>query len=251
MKDKNKQKANPQDQLETLNPLLKEMGMCEFRMVNPKECRGQEMNARYMPSEMFVQLMENIKSDGRLESIPLCYEDEHGSIRIISGHHRIKACEELGLESILVMLAEPNSEDEIISKQLSHNAISGKDDEQVLQSLFDKISDVNLKMMSGLSSEIDKITYQSINFKIGGFKEFTLGFVPEDILNYDEKMEEIASSMKSNASSNVRIVPFEDYEKFGKLLRKIKKNENIKSNGPAFTRMLELAAQKLKEDGVQ
>jgi hypothetical protein len=234
--------------IEEINPILKAHKMCEFKVVNPKECRGQEINARYMPSEMFQQLINNIKKDSRLESIPLCYEDEKGIIRIISGHHRIKAAEEIQLNEIIVMITTPESNDEIVSKQISHNALTGKDDEQVLNELFNSISIISERIATELNDKLEKINYPSLNFKIGTFKEFVLTFIPEDILEYDEKMEKIAEDMISKSSSTIRIVPMEAYDKFGKILRQIKKAENIKSNGSALAYMVDLAYQKLIEN---
>ena len=153
---------NLKEAIDRINPILKANNMCEFRVVNPKECKGQEVNARYMPSETFLQLIENIKKDERLESVPLCYEDDNGVIRIISGHHRIKAAEEIQLNEIIVMITQPESNDEIVSKQISHNALTGKDDQQVLNELFDSISDIGHRIATGLNDKLEKISYPSI-----------------------------------------------------------------------------------------
>ena len=66
-------------------------------------------------------------------------------------------------------------------------------------------------------------------------------FVPSDIEDYDKGMEAIANTMSVKTSSEVRLTSLEYFEAFKKAIIKIKKNENIKSNGTALMRMVELA----------
>lgn len=62
----------------------------EIWKVNIEDLKEQDVNARYMKAEMFERLTENIKGDGRLESLPFCALTDKG-IEIVSGHHRIRA----------------------------------------------------------------------------------------------------------------------------------------------------------------
>jgi hypothetical protein len=235
-----------EEHIQVINKKFKELGLCEIALVSPADCLAQAKNARYFTPEMFQQLVGNVKKDGRLESTPLVYR-EGEKYRIISGHHRIDSAKEAGLEKILVMITEPQSQDEIVSKLLAHNAIVGKDDQTILDELFQSIGDIQLKLATGLQDVIGKVQYQSLNFKVGTWKELTFLFLPEDINLVDEALEEIVKDIQLKSSQAVRLVPEAAFDKFSATLRKIKKVENIKSNGTAVLRMAELAMEKLND----
>lgn len=230
--------------------------MLELALVSPKDCLPQPKNARYFAPEVFKQLVENVKQGG-MESAPLVIRSRQaeGKYDIISGHHRVEAAKEAGKDFILVFVASDDlTEDQITSKQLSHNALVGRDDKTILAELFQSIRDINEKIKTGLSDEVGKISYESLNFRVGNFKEFTMLFLPEDEAMVDEAMEEIAKSMLVKSSSAVRLAPVEYWDRFADAIRKIKKVENIKSNATAFLRLIELALQQLQsvkgKDGV-
>lgn len=235
--------------LSTLNAALRESGMCEVAIVRPQDCVGQKKNARYFTPEKFAQLVQNIKRDGRLESVPLVYRSDENSDKyvIISGHHRIDAAKEAGLEQILVFVTTPESRDEIVSKQLSHNALVGKDDPMLLAELFNSIAEMDLRLASGLSDEVSKISYASLNFRVGEYKELVLMFLPEQLEDLEAKMTEIANSSIADKNSTVFLASLADYERFTATLRQIKKVENIKNNATAVQRMAELALLQLAE----
>lgn len=244
--------------LSTLNTALRQQGMCEIAIVAPSDCIGQKKNARYFTPEKFSQLVQNIKRDGRLESVPLVYaprkdsnvsEELRGVEKyvIISGHHRIDAAKEAGLEKILVFVTTPESRDEIVSKQLSHNALVGKDDPMLLAELFNSIAEMDLRLASGLSDEVSKISYASLNFRIGEYKELVLMFLPEQLEDLDAAMTRIAESTVADKNSTLFLANMADYEKFTATLRNLKKVENIKSNATAVQRMAELAELYLQE----
>jgi ParB-like chromosome segregation protein Spo0J len=108
--------------LSSLNEQTRALGLPEIAIVKPSDCMEQEKNARYFAPEVFQQLVDNIKSDGRLESIPLCYQTdkdkEAGKYHIISGHHRVSAAKQAGLEFIMIFVFCPKDRYEIIAKQL-------------------------------------------------------------------------------------------------------------------------------------
>ena len=131
--------------------------------------REQDKNARVMDNDKFDRLTENIKKDGRLESLPLCVLKNNVAgnkeFHIISGHHRIRAAKKAGVLNIPCLVIEREmTRDEIISKQLSHNSLSGYDDINVLKDLYDEIHNIDLKIASGIKEEDLKIS--DINVKI-------------------------------------------------------------------------------------
>ena len=119
-------------------------------------CKEQDRNARVMDKEVYDQLMDNIGQHKSLESLPFGYvkADRGGENKlffIISGHHRLRAARSAQIPVVYVLATERElSNDEIISKQLSHNALSGYDDSQMLKALYDDIKSIDMKTRAGL-----------------------------------------------------------------------------------------------------
>ena len=244
--DIKKEPAEAEALLDKLNEMLVGMGMLRIRLVRPEDCIGQDVNARYFSADKMNQLVANVKRAGALESLPLVYEDGE-KFRIISGHHRVEASKSAGLKLILVLIADPKSDDEIVSKQLSHNELVGQDDKGLLAQLFNSIKDIEWRLSSGLDDAVAKVTYSSLSFKMGTFKEVTMLFLPPDLELYDEQMEALAETTMVKPSQEVRVISAETFKMFAKALQKVKRVENIKNNSTGVMRMIELAMTKLKE----
>lgn len=236
-----------EDSLDRLNEQLEEMGMLKLAIISPYDCKPQKKNARYFEAEKFQQLVNNIKDSGTLESIPLVHKVDDDTYEIISGHHRIDAAKQAGLEKIMVMVDDPGDRDDVVYKQLAHNALAGKDDEVILYELFQSIEDVSKRMATGLADEMDKISYESLNFRVGSFKTFTVLFLPEDVGLYDETIELIEDELSVHPDEELRIASIETFDKFAKAIRTIKRCENIKNNGVALMRMVDLANEQISE----
>jgi len=233
--------------LEDFNKKAKEFNLPEVVIVDPVDCIGQDKNARYFVPEVFQQLVDNIKKDNRLESTPLLYRDpeKEGKFRIISGHHRIEAAKQAGVKQILAFVIEPSSRDEIVSKQLSHNSLVGIDDKFILAELFNEIRNIQQKIASGLKSEIEKVEYISLNFRLGSYKEIILLFIPGDSEKIDQVFREMEEILSVKEDSEIRIAPLEVYDKFADQLRKIKKVKNIKNNAVAFKLMVSVCEEEV------
>ena len=232
--------------LEPVNKLFDELGLARMIVVEPKKCLPAELNAHYFPPELFAQLVDNVQTDKRLESVPLVYPnpEREGFFIIISGHHRIDEAKQAGIDFIQVLCINPATADEIISKQLSHNSLVGKDNEELLSQLLNRISDISWRLRAGLDSQVGNVNYSSINFKLGVTKSMMLLFTEEDVNTIDQQMEEIGrTTLKGDTA--VRQQSLEYWEKFTEVLMKLKKVEDIKSNGVAFVRMVELAGIQL------
>ncbi|MDR1460008.1 MAG: ParB/RepB/Spo0J family partition protein [Bacteroidales bacterium] len=237
--------------LSLLNEQTRALGLPEIAIVKPSDCIEQEKNARYFEPEVFQQLVNNIKSDGRLESIPLCYQTDKDKdvdkYHIISGHHRVSAAKQAGLEFIMIFVIQPKDKDELIAKQLSHNSLVGKDDKIILFELFNEIRNIQQKISSGISNEIEKIQYTSLNFHLGNFRQFILLFSCGENERFDDLMTELGKNVTIKQDTIVRIVDNNCFDKFADNLRKIKKAENIKNNAVGFTRMMEIVENYIKE----
>ncbi len=141
--------------------------------VDPRRLKLLDVNARFMPHEQYNRLVENIRRDGALTSVPFCalykFLEDDSEIEfwrddqtnedfpvweVLSGNHRTMASIDAQLPTITVMVTdEPMDEDKRIAFQLAHNAIEGEDDPAILRELYEKISNVDDKIYSGLDDK--------------------------------------------------------------------------------------------------
>lgn len=237
--------------LSALNAKLKELGMLELAIVPPNDCIPSPVNARYFMPEVMRQLIENVKASGHLESVPLVYRkaSHPGRYFMISGNHRIDAAKAANLPFVLVMIADTDDHDHVISKQLAHNAIVGKDDPVILSELFESIGKLELRIATGLNDAVAKLNYPSLNFKLGATKQVLLLFVPEDLAEMHEQLDEVADYLLTLAipsQADVMVVSYELWDSFANAMRIVKKRDNIKSNSSAFLYLLKEAHAGIK-----
>lgn len=224
--------------VETINEVLVSFGLLPIDIVHPSDCLPQAKNARYFKPETFKQLVANVKKYGHLETCPLVYRD-NDKYRIISGHHRVEAAREAGIEWILVFVDNPTSRDVIVAKQLAHNAIEGKDDPVILAELFSSIADINLKLETGLESELNNVDYSAINISLLSHKEILFFFLPEDFAEVEKKIDAIIEASTMKPSYDVHLAPLKHYDKFIELIQKTKKAKNIKNNAIALASIID------------
>jgi len=240
--------------LNLLNAKLAGLFPYRLELVNPEELHLLDKNARYMKAEQFQALVENVKKDGNLSSLPLCYRENGGKLLVLSGNHRTMAARQAGLEQILVMVvADEKSDDEKLGIQLSHNAICGQDDLVILKELWESIQSVQARLYAGLDSETIKslegikfaaISEQRLKYKLANFM-----FLPEEIENLDQLLKETAVAF---AGDSVYLAHLNTFDAFFDLVVKIKKRCQIKNSAAAFLKLLELARvglEEMKEEG--
>jgi len=205
--------------------------------------REQNINARVMSNEKFDRLTENIKKDGTLESLPLCYLDtnEAGNeeFHLISGHHRTRAARKAGVLNIYALVYERKlTRDEIVSKQLSHNSLSGYDDKEVLGVLYNEINDLNFKIASGITEfeiQIDNKGVQIDDIKVElDYELINILFLPKQ----NEYLEQILGMVEEEAT--VYIADKADFDQFAEQAREIAKRDNIINMSAILVRMLEI-----------
>ena len=151
--------------LERLNEKLSGVMPYKLYLASLTELDYLEKNARYMTKEQFASLANNVKKDSALSSVPLVYrKPEDGRLLILSGNHRVKAAAAAGIPAILVLLIDKAlTHEELVAIQLSHNAIAGQDDEQILKELYEELNNVEAIVYAGFTSEqIEKL--QSADF---------------------------------------------------------------------------------------
>jgi hypothetical protein len=229
--------------LNLLNEKLAGLFPYRLEMVTPGELKLLEKNARYMRAEQFQSLVENIKKDGNLSSLPLCYREKDGKLRVLSGNHRVQAGRQAGVEQIMVMVVgDEKDSDERLAIQLSHNAIAGQDDLVILKDLWESIKDVQAKVYAGLDSDTVKalqgIQFAAIAEQRLQYKIVTFTFLGHEVENLDELMKAIAVAF---ASDVVYLATLEAYAPLYELMLKIKKHCLIKNTTAAFMKYNELA----------
>ncbi|MBU4355724.1 MAG: ParB/RepB/Spo0J family partition protein [Proteobacteria bacterium] len=229
--------------LNLLNEKLAGLFPYRLEMVTPGELKLLEKNARYMKAEQFQNLVENVKKDGNLSSLPLCYREKDGKLRVLSGNHRVQAGRQAGVEQILVMVVgDEKDADERLAIQLSHNAIAGQDDLVILKDLWESIKDVQAKVYAGLDSDTVKalqgIQFAAIAEQRLQYKIVTFTFLGHEVENLDELMKAIAVAF---ASDVVYLATLEAYAPLYELMLKIKKHCLIKNTTAAFMKYNELA----------
>jgi hypothetical protein len=237
---------------EALNLLNEKLGSLfpyHLELAAPGELKLLEKNARYMKAEQFQNLVENIKKDGNLSSLPLCYREKDGKLRVLSGNHRVMAARQAGVEQVLVLvIGEEKDTDERLAIQLSHNAIAGQDDLVILKELWESIKDVQARMYAGLDSDtlkaLESIQFAAISEQRLRYKLTTFLFLPEELEDLDQLLKETAVAFAGDA---VYLANLNTYDAFFELIVRIKKKCQIKNSAAAFLKLMELARIGLEE----
>lgn len=234
---------------QTINEFNQLLGNKNYTLdiINPREIKLLKKNARYMAQEMFVNLVNNIKADGALTSLPLCHKDDDGKYVVLSGNHRVQAAVEANLEQIMVIVINKKiSRQESVAIQLSHNAIEGKDDLVILKELWDDVEEIDLKLYAGLDSEIlkelEKMEFVTISDTRPDFKQMIFTFLPEEIGQLKELIKNV--DMFFSREENF-ILSRKHYEEVFSMMLEVKDRYNIVNNPTAMMKIIELAKLQL------
>lgn len=211
-------------------------------ILNMEDIEFLEKNARYMPNEMFKNLVENIRRDGGLTSVPLCYMLANGKYRVLSGNHRVKAAKEAGVENFVSMYIDHElSREEEVAIQLSHNAIEGRDDLQILRSLWQEIDDLSLKYYSGLD---DKTLQEMEAASLKALAEIDLSYKSLSFLFLSGELDEINAVFEKAtggiSSDCVRISRAAEFDRAIEAMAKAKAAYNVKSSAVALQLVLDV-----------
>lgn len=213
------------------------------RRVRLADLKLLEKNAHYMDQDEFTRLVNNIRKDGVLTSLPVIYRGT-----VLSGNHRTQAAIKAGLEEAdVIEIVSELSEDEQIAIQLSHNAIKGKDDSNLLRELYDSINSLDLKLYSGISDDDFKITdieVQTLSFVQPIYEDMVIAFLPEEKALFIEVLEKIGKKAKDRLIVAGRI---SDFDQVFNAVINAKSKLNIINTAEALKTLAELALQKLEE----
>ncbi|WP_213322352.1 ParB N-terminal domain-containing protein [Klebsiella aerogenes] len=215
----------------------------EVRRVVLADLQLLEKNAHYMDPDEFERLVRNIKKDGVLTSFPVVYRGT-----VLSGNHRTQAAIKAGLvESHVIEIVSELTADEQLAIQLSHNAIKGKDDSNILRELYESINSLDLKLYSGLTDDAFKISdveVQTLSFVQPTYEDMVIAFLPEEKALFVEALEKIGKKAKDRLIVAGRA---SDFDLIFDAVIKTKSELNIINTAEALKTIAELALQKLEE----
>lgn len=214
----------------------------KLALVHVRDLEFLEKNARYMTNEMFRNLVDNIKRDGGLSSVPLCWKHD-GKYRVLSGNHRCMAAIEAGLQEVLVLFTDRElSKQEQIAIELSHNAIDGKDDMAILKELWDEIDDVSLKYYAGLDDkmleEMEKAALTALSEVKLDYRSLTFLFLPHEV---DALEEAFAHAVECGGlQDTVYINRIEDFKRLLDAQSKVQASYDVKNSATSLMLILDV-----------
>lgn len=215
--------------------------------VHVDELREQDVNPRSMPKRMFDQLAENIRNEATLESVPLCAKTDQG-IEIISGHHRVRAAREAGVEQILVLVYDNLSRSRIAAKQLAHNTISGQDDPELVRRVFERIVEVQAKFEAYVDPRTFSLApeparFRQVDVDLGALSETVLVvFLASQKIDFDAAVEAIMPKCDLDA---VYLAQKEVYDGWRDAFNRVREELDIVSAPTAIAQMARLALEAL------
>lgn len=227
--------------LGVLNARLEESGI-RLALVDPSKLKLLEKNARYMTNGQFKQLVENIKRDQFLSSVPFGVQ-KGSELLVLSGNHRVQAAAAAGLKEILFLYSfRPLGRDREVAIQISHNAIVGQDDPTLLKQLWEEIQNVSEKLYTGLDDKalalLDKSAGSALSPVRMDYKSIAFLFLPEE----QERMEAVFADAISHAcaAESVHVLPLSQFDRLVKALAHAQKKNNVKNSAVAMAMILDV-----------
>lgn len=232
--------------------------------VDPRRIRLLERNAHFMRHETFQRLVANIKHDGAMTSVPFCaiynyfspddeiprHEDTGEPIyEVLSGNHRIKAAVAAGLETVYVMATDdPLSKEKRVAIQLSHNAIFGEDDPAVLRQLYEEVSDVNLRVYSGLDDKtlelLKEVNVSSLSEANLDFQIITFAFLPHEIDAVKEVWDDVKLLFQGD---ELWLARWAEYDKFLDSLEDAASSYGVSNAATTLMVLLEIVSRHISD----
>ncbi|MBI5725028.1 MAG: ParB N-terminal domain-containing protein [Planctomycetes bacterium] len=212
------------------------------------QCDLLEKNARFMRVEQYRRLVDNIRRDGCLTSVPFAVKSGD-RYTILSGNHRVRAARDAGLAEIMVLYTDQElSRARQVAIQLAHNAIAGQDDLAILRDLYDEINDVALKEYSGLDDvvlgqlnppELDPLSEKGLEYRI-----VSIAFLPDEV----ERAEKLFAKIMEQATGDATWINRRaEYDRMLDALAVARERAGVKNTATAFGLLLDLAEKHLDE----
>ncbi len=210
---------------------------------------GQMKNARYMEHRVFQNLVENIRRDGRLESVPLTRRTPTG-YRCLSGNHRVQAAKEAGISEVLILVVEGEmSRSQEVAKQLSHNSLVGADDMAILRDLWAEIDDVSLKYYAGID---DRLLGQLEDVSLAGLTEARMDFQVVSfafLKGEGDRLKRILQDVQAVLENEAILARWGEYDRLMDALAAVKSRHNVTNGATALMLMLDIVEEALSAQG--
>lgn len=225
-------------ELDRLNGLLAGVTPYRLGLAPPGEFKPADINARFMNKNTYDQLVGNIKKDKNLSSVPFCWVDPGGEIHTLSGHHRVDAARDAGIELVLFLYTDQElTEEQRTAIQISHNSLVGEDNPDILKLQWESIRTLDMKLYSGLDDRVLKtfepVDLSAYNEKDLRFKIIELMFLPEEIEELKQDLDKITRSARLRW-----VAPQELFENFTQTLMTFKDATRIFNTATAFAEMV-------------
>jgi hypothetical protein len=232
---------------ETLEELRVGDGLV-VRMVDIGETREQDVNAQMMEPRHFERLIENIKERGQIESLPYLHRpNDDGPYHIISGHHRVRAARQAGVNIIPCLVdLTPMRRSQIVAKQIAHNELHGRPDTDILARLVAEIDDAADLLTTGLDPDmlptVDMDAPSLENPHVDyDWRMVTLTFLPEQLAAFDE-----AARLIESKNELIGVAPLALFNDFATKLAEYGRTKNIRSMATVVSVLTDMAARELE-----
>ena len=217
--------------------------------------REQDVNARVMPPKVFEQLTDNIRSDKKLESLPLVMmQKEKAEFIVISGHHRTRAARAGGVMEIHVLAYEEElTKDQIKSKQLAHNSLAGTDDGQILRQIYFDIEDLDSRIATGLTDLEEQMDIGTVNLdevKVDlDYEVLNIVFLAAEKKKFDDVLALVEKK------SDVLVENLKNFDAFKTAIRQISAESDVRNIAAILSKMSDIVYEyyeiKAREEEVE
>ncbi len=207
-------------------------------------------NARFMASEQFQRLVENIKADGCLTSTPLVAHDVDtpGIDIVVSGNHRVEAAVVAGIETAYCLeIIKPLSRQQLIAMQLAHNAIEGEDDKSVLKELYGEL-DIEWREYSGLSDsdfDLNDLSVASVSGVSPEYMDLVFSFLSEDAQSVQDFMDRAQTWGRREIPAYA--AEFSQFEDFLETVIRTKSLKGVNNSAVAVSLLCQMAGERMDQ----
>lgn len=196
-----------------------------------------------MAEPEFNRLVDNLKRDGVLTSLPLVYRGE-----VLSGNHRVQAALKAGIaEADVIDIVSELSEQQQRAIQLSHNALTGKDDPNILREIYESLS-LDWQKYSAVYEEMFKLDEDkavSLGVPIAKYEELVVAFLPEERQAFFDFALTLEKRFKK---AHVLVGERSSFDAFFDAIIAVKDRRNIGNTGTALRVMADIVMERIAAD---
>lgn len=209
--------------------------------VDPRTLRLLDVNARYMTQQQYARLVENIRRDGVLTSVPLVCQVGEDRV-VLSGNHRVRASIDAGLETIPIMFLEGElPKQRRVAMQLAHNAVAGQDDVAILAQLWADLDDVDWKAYAGLDDEVlaqlEKVTPASISEFNLDHRVLGFLFLPHELEGVERAFD---AAIKDLRPGELWLADLREFDRLLDALETVEKRVGVRNRAVALRLILDV-----------